>query len=83
MAEETPALEDVQIAPYQHEDEETFHLRTTYEEALREAQPELDEEVIGLVALMVVNKARYGVVYEDNVEKLIADLNASIREFYS
>lgn len=79
----TEEINDEQIAPYQHEDEETFHLRTTYEAALRETKPELNDDTIRLIALMVVKKARYGVLYEQDIEDLIAKLNAEIIEFYS
>jgi hypothetical protein len=78
--EETLELKKV---PFQHEDEETFELRLTYEQALKEVEPNLDEESATMIALMVVKKARYGVNYEEEVELLIEDLNRRIRQFYS
>lgn len=74
---------EIEGVPFQHEDDETFQLRTTYEQALREADPDLDDETIVVVASMVVKKARYGVNYEDDVEQLIEQLNNKIRDFFS
>ena len=74
---------EIEAIPFQHEDDETFQLRITYEQAIREADPNLDEETITIVASMVVKKARYGVNYEEDVEQLIEDFNNKIRDFYS
>ncbi len=74
---------EIEAVPFQHEDDETFQLRVTYEQALRDANPDLDDETIVIVASMVVKKARYGVNYEDDVEQLIEDLNNKIRAFFS
>ena len=79
---EGEALE-IEGVPFQHEDDETFQLRITYEQALREADPDLDEETIVIIASMVVKKARYGVNYENDVEQLIEDFNNKIFSFYS
>jgi hypothetical protein len=69
--------------PLQHEDMESFTLRITYEQALREVKPDLDDATIMLIAMMVIKKARYGVVYEPEVEDLIQDLNQEIQKYYS
>lgn len=81
--QEAYSLEDEQITPYQHEDIETATLRMTYEEALRETDPSLDEETVTIIAQMVIKKARYGVVYENQVEDLIKEINEKIRKNYS
>lgn len=69
--------------PFQHEDEETYLLRITYEQALRETGIELDDDAIVVIASMVVKKAKYGVVYEKEIEDVITDLNTAIRDFYT
>ena len=84
----SPVIEDneeieIEGIPFQHEDDETFTLRVTYEQALREAIPNLDEETITILASAVVKKARYGVNYEEDVEQLIVDYNSQIEEFYA
>ena len=67
---------------FEHEDEETFQLRIVYQQALQQAVPDLDDETINLIALMVVKKARYGINYEEMVEDLINQLNTEIMAFY-
>ena len=76
-------LEEVEAIPLQHEDEETYLLRITYEQALREAVPDLDEATVLVLASMVVKKARYGIVYEEDIEKIINKVNTDIINFYS
>ena len=81
--QESYSIEDTQIIPYQHEDIETATLRMTYEESLRETEPSLDEETVTIIAQMVIKKARYGVVYENQVEDLIREINEKIKKNYS
>lgn len=75
-------METAELAPLQHEEEETFELRTLYEQALSESYPEIDASTARVIALMVVKKARYGVIYEEAVENLINEVNIRIIEYY-
>lgn len=68
--------------PFQHEDTETYTLRLTYQQALRETRPDIDESTNLVIASMVVKKARYGVVYEEDVEEFITTINADIEAYY-
>lgn len=83
MSQESVELERT---PFQHEDDETFTLRVTYEYALLEAGVGLEFEVeleqFTAIASMVVKKARYGVVYEDKIEEFIDNLNRFIKKYY-
>jgi hypothetical protein len=75
------AEEEIPIRVY--EEKETLDLLEIYRNALLEAHPEYSDIQIIVLSEMVVKKAKFGIEYESEVEKLISEVNNSIRDYYS